>query len=116
MAKDIQSKRLNISLVKDLNGGPSGSLSMDRTISAARENELIFSTTTPPAVWRTDGTNAGTLQLAASVAREIVTAGTMTYFITGNELWKTDGTSAGTVMVKNITAGLASTIFSSPPG
>jgi len=72
------------------------------------------------ALWRTDGTAAGTVQFATTLVR--VDSGNVfntpilngkIYFTginatNGSELWVTDGTDAGTQMVKDIEAGSGS--------
>jgi ELWxxDGT repeat protein len=65
------------------------------------------------AVWRTDGTDVGTVRLTAGDVRpfsEIRAVGDTVFFggsdeEHGSELWKTDGTAAGTVLVKDIRPG-----------
>jgi ELWxxDGT repeat protein len=64
---------------------------------------------TGPAVWRTDGTAAGTRRLhtfpaAAKLLADNVVDG-LVYFSTGTQLWRTDGTDAGTVLVHDATSG-----------
>ena len=63
------------------------------------------------ALWKTDGTIDGTLQLnieaeSASSNRMTVLGETLFFVgddgVNGSELWKTDGTEAGTVMVRDI--------------
>ncbi|MBL9115413.1 MAG: hypothetical protein JNJ83_10445 [Verrucomicrobiaceae bacterium] len=69
-------------------------------------------------LWKTDGTEAGTVLVKdirsgsqSSSPRFLATIGSTLYFSandgnTGAELWKTDGTEAGTVMVKDIMPGI----------
>jgi uncharacterized repeat protein (TIGR01451 family) len=71
-------------------------------------------------LWRTDGTAAGTAQvadLAAGTASGspagLTVAGSIVYFsavtsAAGRELWKSDGTAAGTSLVKDIQSGSGS--------
>src|SRR5665213_1715541 len=64
-------------------------------------------------LWKTDGTAAGTLELASVAPSNLVGVGSTLYFTgvtqaSGAELWKSDGTVAGTVMVKDIAPGAAS--------
>lgn len=62
-------------------------------------------------VWRSDGTEAGTFQVAAlSFISSLVNVNGTAYFAAsdgthGIELWKSDGTVAGTVLVRDIVAG-----------
>lgn len=68
---------------------------------------------TPAALWKTDGTSAGTSKLADVAPSNLVAVGNTLYFsgltqASGTELWKSDGTVAGTVMVKDIVPGAAS--------
>jgi len=71
-------------------------------------------------LWRSDGTEAGTYQLANVVTSALTKngiVGSTLYFAgtttaNGRELWKTDGTVNGTVMVKDIKPGAASSIGS----
>jgi ELWxxDGT repeat protein len=72
-------------------------------------------------VWKSDGTAAGTSQVAdivgngvngSSFPDEFAVVGSQVFFEAcdtahGCELWKTDGTSAGTVLVKDINPGTA---------
>lgn len=50
-------------------------------------------------LWRSDGTEAGTIRLAALPTRpaEIVVNGARAYLLVGDELWHTDGTTPGTM-------------------
>jgi ELWxxDGT repeat protein len=65
-------------------------------------------------LWRSDGTEAGTLMVkdinpggGNSFSNNLTAIGNMLYFFansgTGEKLWRSDGTAAGTVMVKDIT-------------
>lgn len=84
--------------------------------------ELYFwadDTVNVEALWRTDGTPAGTVQVAlppagltktpgmhdyALLGGEVYFAGFMAGAGNGNEVWKTDGTMAGTVLVADVLA------------
>ena len=74
-------------------------------------NELYFTTDAggADALWKSDGTAAGTqLVIEPFAAGRLTNAGDTLFFTGGgshNELGKSDGTSAGTVMVKDITPG-----------
>jgi ELWxxDGT repeat protein len=64
----------------------------------------------PPALWRSDGTPAGTMMLADGVApTDLAAIGTSVYFAgrdtNGREPWVTDGTVAGTHAVADISPG-----------
>ena len=68
-------------------------------------------------LWKTDGTEAGSVLIKdfrpgvdANPITNLINIGTNTYFnaidgVVGNELWKTDGTTVGTVIVKDINPG-----------
>jgi ELWxxDGT repeat protein len=62
-------------------------------------------------LWRSDGTDAGTLPLAIGISPAALTAVNGTLFFaasdgaTGRELWRSDGTVAGTTMVADIVPG-----------
>lgn len=61
-----------------------------------------------PTLWRTDGTAAGTIQLAS--AETFAASGETVYFVGsddahGAELWRTDGTIPGTTLLKDIAPG-----------
>jgi ELWxxDGT repeat protein len=72
-------------------------------------------------LWKTDGTTAGTIQVAdinpgsaGSYPDNLTNANGELYFSAddgthGRELWKSDGTAAGTVMVADINPGSSST-------
>ncbi len=75
-----------------------------------------FSATTGEALWKSDGTDAGTVLVkdiypgGASGLKEFVNVDGTLFFQAndgthGNELWKSDGTDVGTVMVKDIWPG-----------
>lgn len=66
-------------------------------------------------LWRTDGTETGTLRLTPQEvgASRLYALGETVFFVGndgdhGAELWKTDGTVAGTVRVKDVNLGLGS--------
>lgn len=62
-------------------------------------------------LWKSDGTNSGTVMLTNNsslpirVSGQMVTLGNILFFASGNSLWKSDGTSNGTVQVKEIHSG-----------
>ena len=71
-------------------------------------------------LWKSDGTNAGTVMVrdinagvADTYPSYLISISGMLYFAandgsSGNELWKSDGTAAGTVMVRDIYDGASS--------
>lgn len=83
-----------------------------------------FSATTPEfgrELWRTDGTQAGTVLVADihpngdSNPKELITLGGHVYFMAddgvhGSELWRTDGTLVGTELVADINPGPQETL------
>lgn len=68
------------------------------------------------ALWKSDGTEAGTVQVtAAAYVSDLVVAGSRMFFTgytqaTGAELWVSDGTEAGTRMVTEINSGAADSV------
>lgn len=87
-------------LVKDINPGDGHSYPLFLTEMGG---VLYFSVTAGPVerqgLWRTDGTEAGTVLLKEGLARQLVAMGGRLYFELDGGLWKTDGTPAGTGMV-----------------
>lgn len=75
-------------------------------------------------LWRTDGTQAGTIRLAGlgrydGKSRQLTDVDGDLYFRGhsaehGDELWKSDGTVAGTVLLRDLTPGPGSSLFTSP--
>src|SRR5262249_36847394 len=69
-------------------------------------------------LWKTDGTEAGTVRVSALVGNPgNLTGVNCTLFFTeddgvnGTELWKSDGTEAGTTLVKDIYPGSGSMYY-----
>jgi len=66
------------------------------------------------ALWRSDGTTAGTVLVRdVNIDSTLIAIGNTLYFrafngINGMELWKSDGTASGTVLVKDIWPGSSS--------
>jgi ELWxxDGT repeat protein len=61
-------------------------------------------------LWKTDGTDAGTMKVATVSARNLAVSGSQLFFegftsATGSELWVSDGSDAGTRMVTEIYPG-----------
>ncbi len=55
------------------------------------------------ALWRTDGTDAGTIQIAAVAGYRFITFGNDVLFASSShELWRTDGTPGGTSLVTTL--------------
>jgi ELWxxDGT repeat protein len=103
--------------VKDINPGPGGSDPFRFTVFGLTvlDTALYFSADdgTGPELWRTDGTEGGTVRVkdinpsTGSLVSELTVFGAALYFsaddgVSGPELWKSDGTEAGTVRVKDI--------------
>lgn len=108
-------------LIKDiLPGSGSGFNGGQRLISAAG-NTVLFDASDglswPTRLWKTDGTEAGTVEVAAVSPREIVQWGSQAAFLrwipqtNGSELWKTDGTSAGTQFVATVPPSVPRLLF-----
>lgn len=80
---------------------------------AVLHDKLIYgaSTNNVSALYQTDGTAQGTIQLSTVGATSLTPAGAnYVYFAgyqpdTGTELWRTDGTPAGTQLVKDVVPG-----------
>ncbi len=94
----------SFSLFKDINGANYGSNAYDMTQGP---NGLTYFTaqetgTGDRYLYKTDGTEAGTVKVSNVIARQGVmgSAGSLFYFQSNNTLFKTDGTEAGTVQVK----------------
>jgi ELWxxDGT repeat protein len=73
----------------------------------------LFFTTRSSGLWKSDGTEAGTVLVKAIAPSSLTDVGGVLFFIgndgiNGEELWKSDGTEAGTVLVKAINAGSGS--------
>jgi ELWxxDGT repeat protein len=104
-------------LVRDHRPGPGSGGVYPRI---AFDGRIVFTVSNngslPPAapeLWTTDGTDAGTFQLAASGTRRhepLVEVGGRLFFVASSasnydkdhELWVTDGTPAGTVMLRDV--------------
>jgi ELWxxDGT repeat protein len=86
-------------------------------VSPLNTTQTIFASTTDSSLWISDGTLAGTVQITTTIKYEAA-AGLLSGKLifrgstaaTGTELYITDGTSAGTVLVKDINAGVNSSI------
>ncbi len=105
-------------LVKDVTPGPAGTFSAGTTTYASLVDSggLLFfacpAYATPGCgLWRSDGTEAGTFQVAGlSFISSLVNVNGTLFFVAsdgthGTELWKSDGTAAGTVLVRDIVPG-----------
>jgi ELWxxDGT repeat protein len=103
-------------LVKDLNSDSADSSPTD----FAQMNGVVYFSAAG-GLWRTDGTDAGTMKVAGGVAaRHLAAAGNRLFFegldANGSELWTSDGTESGTRMVTEIRPGKEDAFFSSNPG
>ena len=70
---------------------------------------LFLETSTPANLWKTDGTDAGTVLLKSiSNSAENFTAVGNLLFFTGprDELWRSDGTPEGTGLVKDFSTSI----------
>lgn len=108
-------------MVKDINttvnGGFTGSNPSEGVVLGANLYFIATDKANGTELWKTDGTNAGTVLVKDIYAGtgnsnpdNLVVLNNMIYFsandgVNGNELWKTDGTAAGTTMVQDINLG-----------
>jgi ELWxxDGT repeat protein len=109
-------------MVRDINPGPAGSfqpfsndLYGPGVQGAALGNTFFFTTGFDDALWKSDGTEAGTVRvkslgLGYPTDFPVAAAGGFVYFTAGGgasgaELWRTDGTPGGTSLVKDIVPG-----------
>ncbi|MES2774628.1 MAG: ELWxxDGT repeat protein [Bacteroidota bacterium] len=110
-----------IKLVKDIYEGESGGIDNNSSPQNLTnlDGDLYFSATTASgkALWKSDGTLAGTVEVKALPAPAdfgnfCAVNGTLYFtartYANGLELWKSDGTTAGTVLVKDIIIGTGS--------
>lgn len=105
---------LNLSgLITGYGVTPSGFYSLNNTTLLF---PLTASSGNNSALWKTDGTAAGTMEVkdinpgASDDIQNPVLMNNMLFFaasdgITGSELWRSDGTAAGTIQVKDIQPG-----------
>ncbi len=116
----------NTALVKDIVSGTDSSNSEDEYNLFSTGSYLLFAARTPTTgveLWRSDGSNSGTVLLKDINAGHAgadssnpdnfyplngITLFTATDATNGKEIWKTDGTSTGTVLLKDINPGTAS--------
>jgi len=118
------------SLVKDIVPGATGSTNQGNSEIFSNGSYLLFaanSAATGIELWKSDGTNAGTVLLkeinagAASSSPNGFYAynGVVLFYATdaatGAELWKTDGTTGGTSLLKDINVGAGSSSVSGLP-
>ncbi|MBK8595890.1 MAG: hypothetical protein IPN83_09940 [Holophagales bacterium] len=104
-------------LLKDVTPGPTGTFSGGTTYaSLVAVGSFLFFACPPYAspgcgLWRSDGTEAGTLQVAdlSFISSAVNANGTLFFAASdgthGVELWKSDGTVAGTVLVRDLVPG-----------
>src|SRR5205085_1099363 len=89
---------------KDINPGPRGS---EPSNLVDVNGTLFFATGWPGGLWKSDGTDAGTVPVnKGASAYELVNVNRTLFFFSdgaqGPELWKSDGTTAGTVLVGGV--------------
>ena len=95
-------------MFKDIEPGSASSFPSSFVVMG---NTLYFRASS--ALWKTDGTDAGTVKVSTVSPLDIVVAGSRLFFTgftqaSGWELWTSDGTDAGTQMVTEIRPGPAS--------
>lgn len=107
---------------------PAARGSAGTTLAVARNGLCFFTAPSPfggDRLWVTDGTPAGTLDIAnggrdpMSLTVDMASAATRIWFsatdsFNGRELWRSDGTAAGTVRVTQIRAGASSSMRAEP--
>jgi ELWxxDGT repeat protein len=115
LLKDINSSRV---LYEDRDASPAG-----YTQAGSLTYFVASPMETGAELWRTDGTEAGTVLVkdlypgpGSSAPTALTAVGSTLFFVartpaSGAELWKTDGTEAGTVLVKEFIPGIASGYF-----
>jgi ELWxxDGT repeat protein len=92
-------------MLKDINPGSASSSASSFTTMG---DSVYFLAT--GGLWKTDGTESGTVKVTTVTARNMVAAGSQLFFegftsASNWELWVSDGTSAGTRMVTEIAPG-----------
>ncbi len=107
-------------LLNDVTPGSTGTFSAGSTSASFVEAGGLLFFSSPPhstpgiGLWRSDGTEAGTFQVAdlTYISSPVNVSGTLFFAASdgtnGIELWKSDGTVAGTVLVRDIAPGSAS--------
>lgn len=101
-------------MVKDANPGPlrsftSNTYSRGLVVSGGNAYFAGYDAAAGPAIWKSDGTAAGTTLVASTngyVVEDLTAAASVVYFLRDYELWKTDGTPQGTGLVKQAVYGL----------
>jgi ELWxxDGT repeat protein len=98
-------------------GYPAGLYSTDGTVTGTTEvasmnffgdvklkkcgNQLFFTNNNSTQLWKTDGTNAGTLSLATNLGgvKDMICANDYLYFLNGSsqKVWRSNGSSTGTL-------------------
>jgi len=92
-------------LLADVVAGPNGSFP---TAFTTLGSVVLFGAN--QSLWRTDGTPAGTFQVASPGPGLMVAAGALAWFTAGGALWTTDGTAGNANHVAGLSAGMFGTI------
>jgi len=100
----MPASNFSASLVADIVPGPdSSSPSFLTNVNGTLFFSTVDPTTGSPALWKSDGTTAGTVLVSSHGGSEYTPFNGSVYFSAGG-LWKTDGTAAGTVLVSSVDA------------
>lgn len=106
-------------LLKDIVTAPSNASSVPEELTVVGDVTYFVAQTSTlgPQLWKTDGTEAGTLLVKeirnggySAKPHSLTNVQGTLYFVAyddvhGEELWKSDGTAAGTVLVKDVVPG-----------
>jgi uncharacterized protein (TIGR03118 family) len=103
--RTVPTSGLSASLVADIIPGPDSSAPVNLTnVNGTLYFGAVDPATGAPALWKSDGTAAGTTLVADNQSpSEFTPFNGAVYYLAGG-LWKTDGTSAGTVPVSTVPA------------
>ncbi|WGV25312.1 ELWxxDGT repeat protein [Halotia branconii] len=92
-------------LVKDIDISPDGSVINGNFSQLTNVNGTLYFTVSnnnKTQLWKSDGTQAGTVSLKDISASNLTNVNDTLYFADQTGLWKSDGTQAGTVLVKYV--------------
>jgi ELWxxDGT repeat protein len=89
-------------LVKDVRPGWQRSPGLGELTAAGATLFFAAGVGDEAALWRSDGSEAGTVPLAGLEARELTAVGDTLFFAVGGTLWRSDGTVAGTLPVRDL--------------